>query len=214
MFFFPKTIETRHSSINGKISVVKLFGAYSLTAGGCTQSGGLVRSIWEKALHWIKKRRKMEAKSIAILGLGAGSVATVAHGLWPNASITGVELDPVMIELGIKYFGLGKIPHLTIVKSDAIHWILHRKKSWKNRFNLIIIDLYIGNQVSRESRQDTFLEAVKNLLNTQGVVLVNHLIKEGENDQKLLKHKLSAVFTYVERIPTPANAVFAAWNTV
>jgi len=213
VFFFPKTIEIRHSSINGQISVVKLFGAYSLTAGGCTQSGGLVRSIWEKALQWIKRHKKMDAKSIAILGLGAGSAATVAHRLWQNASITGIELDQVMIELGTKYFGLGKIPHLKIVKSDAIHWVFQQKRRVRNRFDLIIIDLYIGSQVTRESRQDNFLESVKNLLTTQGVVLVNHLIKkEGEGKTDNLKEKLARVFSHVERIPTLVNAIFAGWN--
>ena len=210
VFFFPKIIETRESSVNGKITVSKLFGSYSIHAGGFTQSGGLVRSIWRKAVKTLANNGGSR-KDILILGLGAGSAAKEIAGIWPEARMIGVELDPLMIELGKRYFALQKIPQLTIVKGDAFHWVFHRTKSWRSRFDCILCDLYVGGEVPQKSMQGPFLTALRELLINNGVLLVNHLIKQGEKGQvNLLEVKLSSVFAHVERIPTPANIVFSA----
>ncbi|MCH7951914.1 hypothetical protein IH980_04215 [Patescibacteria group bacterium] len=211
VFFFPKTIETRTSQVNGQIKVVKLFGTYRLVAGGYTQSGGLIHTIWKKVLKRIAKDLKIKEPKILLLGLGAGSAAQLSHNLWPDAQITALELDPVMIELGKKYFNLDNISNVRIINNDAIDWVIKKStKQSRERFRLILVDLYVGGDPAPAMNQDAFLSAISRLLEEKGIALFNRLIKSGEKrEMKNFKKKLSELFDNVERIPSPANAVFA-----
>lgn len=221
VFFFPKTIEKRTSKLNGTIEVVKLLGSYSLVVAGYTQSGGLIQTIWEKSLRKIKKDISKRNPKILILGLGAGTAAQIANHLWPKAEIKGIELDPEVIRLANKYFNLNQIPNLEIIIDDAIDWVnplltTHNPASPAGRpqlYDLILVDLYLGGNVVPQSRSKGFLESLNNLLAENGVVLINQLIKKEKKGEAVkLKKTLSKVFPRVERIPTPANAVFAGYS--
>jgi spermidine synthase len=213
VFFFPKTIDTQTSQINGEIKVIKFFGTYRIVSGGFTQSGGLIRAIWKKVLKRIKTEKNISKPNILILGFGAGSAAQVIHKLWPNAKITGLELDPVMIKLAKKYFKINSIPDLTIINQDAIKWVNKKAKGKSKKFDLILVDLYIGGELPIESTDIIFLKAVKDLLTRNGSAIFNRLIKAGEKKNfKEFREKLNEDFTSVNKIPTPANAVFATYK--
>ena len=158
MFFYPKTIETRKSNINGEIKVVKLFGSYRLVVGKYSQSGGLVHEIWKKALKKVKKSVITDKPKILILGLGAGSAAEIINKNWFKAEITGIELDKTMIILGKKYFSLNKIENLNINICDAIQWM--EKNAKKKKFDLVIVDLYIGSNSPNQVSGDKFLSTI------------------------------------------------------
>src|SRR3990170_5522991 len=101
-----KVIEKRISPINGRITVARSLGLGTyIQVEGLTQSGGIVGGIWMKTLKKVKSE-KFKIKSCLILGLGGGTAAKIAKSLWPEAEITGVEIDPIMVELGIRYLSL------------------------------------------------------------------------------------------------------------
>lgn len=213
VFFIPKTVETRTSEINGKIKVVKVYGKLSINAGGFTQSGGLIHIIWEKVLRRIEAQQKFIAPDILILGLGAGSAAGIATGLWPESQITGIEIDPLMIELGNKYLNLSSIPNLNLVNEDAMAWVAE-KANETQRFDLILVDLYIGGNPPRQSLAKPFLKGVSHLLKKDSLAVFNRLIRKGNKAElKEFKEKLDHVFGKIERVPTPANAVFTAYKS-
>ena len=114
-----KILETTKSSFNKDIKVVSTFGVGTyIQAGGITQSGGVVKTIWKTALKNIGKEK---VKSCLILGLGGGTVAGLVRKKYPLAKITGVEIDPVMVALGKKYLGLER--HGVDIKiADAIDY--------------------------------------------------------------------------------------------
>ncbi|HJZ13685.1 MAG TPA: hypothetical protein VJ521_16135 [Acidobacteriota bacterium] len=211
MFFFPKTVETRISKINGTISVIKLFGKWSINAGGYTQSGGLVESIWKSVLVGIKKTERLVKPRILILGLGAGSSAGISAALWKDAKLTGIEIDPLMIKLGKTYLHLDQIANLRIIQSDAIAWI--KKRAIDKRqplFDLILVDLYLGGTAAPQVREPDFLKAINRLLKTNGLALFNYLIRSGDPlGPAGMKRALEETFAQVERLPSPANAIFS-----
>lgn len=210
MFFYPKTIETRKSKINGEIKVVKLLGTYRLVVGKYTQSGGLVYSIWKKALKKIKKQIKSSKPKILILGLGAGNAAEIANQYWPKAKIIGIDLDKIIIELGKKYFLLDKISNLTIIQTDAIKWVTNKSKEKKEAFDIIIIDLYIGTNPPKEVSSDYFLKQIHRLLSLNGLAVFNRLTIKGQRQKtKKFKSKLETIFKTVQKVPTPANLVLS-----
>ncbi|MFH1863767.1 MAG: hypothetical protein ABIJ85_02580, partial [bacterium] len=112
-----KILEERKSKYNGDIKVVKSlgYGTY-IQVEGLTQSGGVVTDVWRTTL---KKLRTKEIKNCLILGLGGGSAAKLVRKYWPDCKIIGVDIDPVMAELGKKYLGLGQI-RMEIEICDAL----------------------------------------------------------------------------------------------
>ena len=99
-----KILDRELSKYNGELVVKKDFawGTY-IQADGLTQSGGVVKKIWETTF---KKLIQIHPKDVLILGLGGGTIAKLVKKYYPEASITGVEIDPLMIKFGKKYLGM------------------------------------------------------------------------------------------------------------
>lgn len=136
-YLYPQTVEEVNSKINGLIRVSKSKGKYSLWVNGFEQSGPVyVAKIWKAALARVTSK----PKSVLILGLGGGTLVSLLSEKWPQASITGVEIDPIMISLGKKYFGLGKYKNLKIVLADA------RTYRPARQFDLVLVDCYLGGK--------------------------------------------------------------------
>src|SRR3990170_765739 len=218
-----KVLEEVESEINGKISVIKTlgYGTY-LQVGGLTQSGGVVYGIWKTTLRKVKSQKstpsassglmlsKIEAskvKSCLILGLGGGTSAELIRKFWPGAEITGVDLDPAMVELGKKYFGLRSLD-VDIVIGDAYEFVVKQSKS-KNRFDLILVDIYLGDKFPKKFEEEKFLKLVFKMLSENGCVIFNRLYF-GEKRKEAVKFgdKLDKVFSKVRRVYPEANLMF------
>lgn len=147
------------SKFNNQIKIKKYLWETSVWVGGFEQSGPLVKAVWEKALENITET----PKTVLILGLGCGIVAKLIAKKFPDALITGVEIDPVMIEVGEKYFGLGKIPKLKIINVDAKIFL----KKYKKKFDVVINDVYVGGKAPRLPKLICGKLILKNNLNTK-----------------------------------------------
>ncbi len=211
VFFYPKTVETKISKINGEIRVVKLLNTYRIVVGGYTQSGGLIEPIWKKALQYVKKNSNKSHHDVLILGLGAGTSAQLINQIWPNAYIVGIEIDPHIISLAKKYFKLSEITNLDVIKSDAFRWLTDSKKSLRSTFDLILVDMYVGEFPPVETASDEFLMNIKQILTKDGIILFNRLMtKKNKADVSAFKTKITQVFPVVKRIRTPANVMLLA----
>jgi spermidine synthase len=210
MFFYPKTVEIFESEINGEIKVLKLFGSYSMVVGKYTQSGGLLVPIWKKALGQHLNKSKKPVSKALILGLGAGSAAQLIRKLWPSAKIYGIEIDPVVIDIGIKYFNLDQISNLEIIYEDAFIWLKNQHESRKKTlFDLILVDLYIGKDPPIRSTKPNFMNQLKCMLTADGAIFYNRIVNKNIlQDVKTFEKELVKCYKKVEIIPTPANKVF------
>ena len=76
------------SPVNGHI-VVKTDLAWGthIQAGGLTQSGGVVESVWKSTFKELKELRTEKIKDVLILGLGGGTIAKLVRGNFPDAKI-------------------------------------------------------------------------------------------------------------------------------
>ena len=174
--FRPKVISEFKSRYSGKIQVKQDGTNRYVSVGNLTQSWGLVRDIWQPI---IKKFGKKD-KSWLILGLAAGTVAKLIP---QPAKITGVEIDPVMLEIGRKYFDLDKIPNLKILNIDAKDYLLKTK----DKFDFVLVDLYLGDQCPRFVYSKRFLEKLKKV---GKLVIINHLVYDDtkrRSAEKLIK---------------------------
>ncbi len=208
IFSFLKILETVESPINGKIQVVETLEGRRLLVGGISQSGWLVAKVWKTALSKIKEERP-DISNVLILGLGGGSAARLVQSNFPQAQITGVDIDKSMVELGKKYLHLGEIDNLRIIISDARRWV----KGAKNKFDLILVDLYIGGKIPKTFTAKKFIRSVTGLLKTGGVVAFNHLYSNIEKKDALKFEKnLRKVFPVLTTVTPEANIIFIAFK--
>lgn len=155
----------------------------SIWVDGAEQSGPWVKKVWSKALT-IK-----HCESCLILGLGAGVAAKLVSEKFPGVRITGVDIDPEMVAIGKKDFGLEEIPNLKIIVGDAF------KILPKERFDLILVDLYVGKEYPKKAEREKFLRQLAQKLSKNGVVIFNRLtIKKGDFDLEKFLDKLGRFF--------------------
>lgn len=199
-------VETADSPINGKIEVVRDKDDKNvLLVNGVIQSGGRMEEIWRQAFEEITN---YEFSNCLILGLGAGSAAKLISGKWPKAKIIGIEIDSKIVELGKKYFGLGKIKNLEIVTADAISVINH-EPYMICKYDLVIVDLFIGAEVPYGEEKEEFLKSVKNILSDKGIAILNRFYTPEEQQRTdYFRKKLENHFRKTEERNILKNKLF------
>ncbi len=186
--FGPKVLEAFTSNFSGQVEVRKLGRDLYVTTGGLTQSGGLINELWTKTFKKIPKKELLNKKWL-ILGLATGTVAKIIAQKYAPLQMVGVEIDPLMLEVGYNYFGLDQIPNLEIVTADANDYV-HQTKQ---KFDWVVIDTYVGDQLPTFVYDQKFLIAIKRLAQR---AIFNHLFYDAAKKIKAetLVRQLKMVF--------------------
>ena len=214
-----KIIEEVNSPINGNIRVVKSLGLGTyIQVEGLTQSGGVMYGVWRTVLKKVKslsepealksRGQKLKVRTCLILGLGGGDAARLIKKYWPEAVITGVEIDPIMVDLGRKYLGLDKIEIETEIE-DAYKYVSQKLKVKGQKFDLILVDLYVGYDIPDKFTKEKFLKLILKLLSPRGIAVFNrfyHADKKKEAEK--LEEKLEKIFSKVTRVYPKVNVMF------
>jgi len=208
-----KVVEEHDSFVNGTIKVIKSlgFGTY-IQVGGLTQSGGVVTDVWRTTLRKVKSKKE-KVKGCLILGFGGGSAAGLVRKYWPEAKITGVDIDSVMVELGRKYLGL-KDYKTEIVIADA-YGFCRKLKTKNGKFDLILVDTYCGDIFPKKFESDSFIRLIFKLLSKEGIAVFNRLYYGEKRSQAMrLMKKLGGVIGEKNVMPLypQANIMFICKN--
>lgn len=107
--------------------------------------------------------------SILEIGFGGGRTAWYLHRFLPNVAITSVELDPAVVQLARKYFGVRDEPNFQVVNRDGRLFLSESK----DRYDIILIDAYRGPFVPFHLLTKEFYQIVKDHLAEGGVVAQN-----------------------------------------
>ena len=78
--------------------------------------------------------------SILEIGFGGGRTAWYLHRFLPDVPVTSVELDPTVLELAHKYFGIKEEPNFHVANRDGRIFLADSK----DRYDIILIDAYRG----------------------------------------------------------------------
>ncbi len=203
-FLFPNTIETYNSQYNGEVMVVEQFGQRKIYAGGLLQSGSIIKDLWQKPLKSVGVHHDVPLQ-ILILGFGGGTAAQLLFKKFPNAQITGIEIDPVMIVIYEKYFRTVRNNNsvsLQLIQSNCFHWI----QNCNQKYDLVLVDLYQGHEIPKQLYQTQFLDKIRHTINPQGQLLVNHLFFDQYKQKvpKLIK-QLEKHFSDIKLIRNLSN---------
>ncbi len=214
-YLFPRTILRTSSRYNRDIRINEERGKLKLLVNGSRQSGEYIEKLWKEAFAAFNLRSDLKAPqgltfSILVLGVAGGTVIHLLHHMYPAATITGVDIDEVMLDIGRTYFGLGAIERLTLVHQDAKQYVteaITRKK----RYDLIIVDLFFGRDIPAFVKDQVFLEQLHQLLKGNGRVIINFLReKEYELQSDELMKSLKKTFLAVGDFGIYHNRFFSA----
>ena len=84
-----------------------------------------------------------DIKRVLVLGLGAGSIPVYLDRFLPDATIDTVELDPGVIDVAKKYFGLRETKKFNLIESDARVFLNRHTEP----YDLIMVDAYTGSYI-------------------------------------------------------------------
>ncbi|MDE3077711.1 MAG: fused MFS/spermidine synthase, partial [Chloroflexota bacterium] len=156
-------------------------------------------------------QRQSDVRSAAIIGLAGGTIARDLTAVYGPIPIDGVEIDPKIIEIGRKYFGMTE-PNLNAIAQDGRYYIATTDK----KYDLIGIDAYRQPYIPFHLTTRQFFREVRDHLTPNGVAVIN--AGRTETDFRLVNviaGTMKAVFpnVYVIDLPSPQiNSIVIGTN--
>jgi spermidine synthase len=180
-YIFPSTRKIA-SDFNGDLEITFSNGRKVLDSAQANYSYGSLQRILKFALEQISFS---QIERVLLLGLGGGSVVeTLRLDFAFQGQIMAVEVDPVVIQIAEVEFGIRSSAGLQIICADALEFV--RKTS--ETYDLIIVDLFIDNQIPTPFLTDDFWLNISQITCSNGYVIFNSMSKSG--DAGLVKHNL------------------------
>lgn len=207
-YIVPRVVRRFSSSINHDIRVLEEKGKYKLLVDGSRQSGEYVLNLWQQVFCKFGIIPSPDVHTVLVLGVGGGTVIHLLHALYPDAEITGVDIDGKMIDIGKKYFGLGNMKNLVLMESDANEFARSaaaKKKQW----DMVVVDLFIGAAIPAFVGEEDFIRTLERIIAPKGMGIINYLReREYEKLSALLFGKLKKYFRSVEDCEVCFNRFF------
>jgi spermidine synthase len=184
-------------------------GTVSYWRGGGHQSeadrNGVSLADYVHALYGLL--RQSRAQRIALIGCGGGTLASMLYQ--KGASLVAVDIDPAAFVIARDYF---QMPAAIEQRAgDGAEFL----KRTRQRFDAIVLDAYMGQQIPDHLLSTAFFASVKARLRPRGLVLLN-LIVGDDNDPfpHDIGARLKTVFRQVRLLDRPGwtnrNAILAA----
>jgi spermidine synthase len=110
--------------------------------------------------------------NVLSIGLGAGSFNRLFNFSYPNANLTTVEIDPMIVGLAVELTNFKEAPNNKVVIEDGRRF-LHRSK---DRWDWLVIDAFVRNsQYPPHMATREFFELAASHLTDGGVLAINIL---------------------------------------
>jgi len=137
-----------------------------------------------------------QAQSCLVLGLGGGSIPRMMVAARPRIEVEAVEIDPAVVELATRYFGMGALPRLTIHLEDAAAFL----RRCTSRYGFVILDTYVGERFPFQCATEEFIRDIRKCLLEDGVLAVNWLSGDYKLRDELVKN-LKSTLGHVWQLP-------------
>lgn len=184
-YIIPIKIFKKKSARSKIIEVTWANGELVLDSENTNYSYGSLQRILRYGLRNIGYNKILEMDHILLLGVAGGSVVkTLVDEIEYKEKITGVEIDPDMIQVANQYFNLNQIKQLELVIDDAFEFVLKTK----DKYNLIIIDVFEDTNMPNFLFEKFFLDRICTLLKDGGYILFNTMILDEAHNVRNRKY--------------------------
>jgi spermidine synthase len=110
-----------------------------------------------------------DAKKALIIGLGGGSIPKKYQKELPALEIDVAEIDPAVVEVAKKYFGLQEGNNLRVHTQDGRQFLARTNQ----RYDLILGDAYLRDSIPFHLTTREFFQIADQKLTANGVVAIN-----------------------------------------
>lgn len=212
--FYPEQLLFEAQGLYSKIKVVKRGDWLSLYTGEKYLQTYINNRFepkgnifdWYLAGPWFSGNFDGNLESVLILGLGGGSQVKYFNKFYKVKSITGVEIDPQIIDIGKKYFDLND-ENLKTVNGDAAEYL----DKDEARYDLIMLDTFKKNVFEKNCESESYFQKAKNHLTPQGVLLVNKVCGDPDNNE--IENELKKAFKKVYALQFKFNIFYIATDS-
>ncbi len=206
-YFFLRSVYQSSSLYNKNIEVRKIHKRYELLVNGIQQTGVYTEKLWKKGVQLWSASHSFIPKDILVFGVGGGTLFHIFHKLYPQSHVTGVDIDEEIIRIGKKYFGLESLNNVSLICQDARLFANNKKNI--GYFDLVVLDIYIGNNVPEFVTTRKFLVAINELLRKNGSLVINYFSFHDQREKSnSLKVILSDIFHHVYMVRVLNNVLF------
>lgn len=156
-----------NSNLNGKLTVTWEGDRKVLNSKNTNYSYGGLQEVLNRGLRQISM---INISSVLVLGMGAGSVVdSLRNEFNYQVPITGIEIDPLVIEIAEKEFKSVGFENVKWVLADAIEYVAEAK----DKFDLIVVDVFIDAKVPQGIYDASFWRNIESLVADNKFVLFN-----------------------------------------
>jgi spermidine synthase len=171
-FVWELRSETAPSDISGHLQVRMVSGRLLLDAPHANYSFGSLHTLFRKVFRHIDLKSAPPANTL-LLGLGGGSVVSIIRNEYHlDVPITAVEADPEVLRIARAHFGLSSYQNLEVICLDASDYM----KTATGLYNLIIVDIFVDNNVPEPFTNLPFLEKCRSRLAPGGRLVFNFIL--------------------------------------
>ena len=132
-----------------------------------------------------------KAEKVTCLGLGGGALPKFIWKYYPGTSIEAVDISPVVIDIGYRYFHVPQDPRLHIHAEDALSFL---EVAPKVKDDLLFIDLYIKWGISPVVSDPNFFAYCDDRLKPGGILIWNMWRSTAQDMLEASLRNLGAVF--------------------
>jgi spermidine synthase len=109
------------------------------------------------------------ATRVLFIGLGAGSTEKLMWRSFADVRLQVVEIDPVVVDVAHRYFGVPRDPRLRIAVDDGRRYLARHSDRW----DVIVIDAFYADSIPFHLVTREFLQLARSRLARGGVVVTN-----------------------------------------
>ena len=131
-------------------------------------------------------------KRVLMVGLGTGMLSSYLHHYFPEAHITCVDHNPLVIEAAKAYFGVPDTSRHKLVLADGLTFL----KDTQEKYDLIFSDAYM-EFIPTHMATASFYALAKEKLAPNGALVQNAIPSKHLNIQQV-REKLSQSFAHVD----------------
>jgi predicted membrane-bound spermidine synthase len=170
-YFYGFKLECTSSEINPKLDLYLKQGRYQLCTPHAVYSFGDLYDNFTRSFDAIDLDI-IDIKKVLVLGFGLGSIPIILEEVFEkNYDYTAVEVDYKVIDLAKKYVLPEIKSSVDLICGDAYSFVMN----CKDKFDMIAMDIFIDDAVPKEFEKAEFLDQLKNILSSEGVLLYNRL---------------------------------------
>ena len=108
-------------------------------------------------------------RRVLVVGLGGGSMPMFLRSLYPSLHIDVVDIDPEVVKVARRFFGLKEDARLKVHVADGRRFI----EESKGGYDLVFLDAYGPDSIPYHLATKEFLAAVQRALSPEGLVASN-----------------------------------------